>query len=389
MINVDRIWDFLQRLSPLTRSYLLTELERLELAGMEMPGSADIQARLRAEFRNDGSAQNRGNPPSRYFFAPLEPLLIDAASEYGTSGRVPRSSLGPIWEWISRDLLPTMARDYVKAINDLVSANNEREARKIASTFQTKVVKSLESTLASAGGVQRARSKLAAYTAAKSAYDDLVKVMFALRSREALAKFNEALPAKIDKFDDNRVSKISALLNAFKKDYPDGLPFALTLVANRLKPSESWQLLRLATKSAASKSAADIAATPYALVVSMVLDRLDDKRLALRVAFRNNRVLVAKDLLTDIYDTEYALRVRIDKLDESDWGARLRNLMDAIAILVADEVSRFPPEVGHVFASRSLRSHDSLAGRLTYLAWKGRDVFTNGAAFCRKLIKAA
>lgn len=50
----------------------------------------------------------------------------------------------------------------------------------------------------------------------------------------------------------------------------------------------------------------------------MVLDRLDDKRLALRVALRNERVLDSKNLLRDIYDTEYALQVRIDSLDESE-----------------------------------------------------------------------
>ncbi|MFN5687032.1 MAG: hypothetical protein ACK46T_23080, partial [Bradyrhizobium sp.] len=49
---VDRIWEFLQRLSPLTRSCLLSELERLELSGVDMPGSADIQARLRAEIQD-------------------------------------------------------------------------------------------------------------------------------------------------------------------------------------------------------------------------------------------------------------------------------------------------------------------------------------------------
>jgi len=36
--------------------------------------------------------------------------------------------------------------------------------------------------------------------------------------------------------------------------------------------SNPWQLIRLATKAAPSKNAADVAATPYAIVVSMVLD---------------------------------------------------------------------------------------------------------------------
>ena len=109
----------------------------------------------------------------------------------------------------------------------------------------------------------------------------------------------------------------------------------------------------------------------------MVLDRLDDKRLALRVALRNDRVLIAKDLITGIYDTEYWLRARIDGFDESEWGIRLRGQMEAIAALIDAEVARFPPDVGHVFASRRLRRHDTLAARLTNFAWKGRDAVNN------------
>jgi hypothetical protein len=97
-------------------------------------------------------------------------------------------------------------------------------------------------------------------------------------------------------------------------------------------------------------------------------------------------VLVAKELLTEIYDTEYALQVRIDQLEQSNWGLRLRQIMDGISALVEAEVSRFPEEVGHIFASRRLRSHQSLSGRLSYLAWKGRDVVQDGAAFWRKLV---
>ena len=384
MIQADRIQEYLRRLTPLARGNLLIELERLEVCGSEIPGSADVLARLRAEVRNDGSTQNRAGNPSRYFFAPLEPLLIDGAPAHANSGRILRGSLSPIWEWISRDLLPTMARDYAKEINELIAANDQREARQVAATFQTKVVKYLENTLGSLDGADQTQVKIATYTASHAAYGDLTKMLHVLCARDALAKFSDALPATIKKFDDARVSKVATLLDAFGKNHAEALPFALTLVAKRLRTP--WQLIRLATKAAPSKNAADIAATPYAIAVLMVLDRLDDNRSALRVALRNNRVLVCKEILTDIYDTEYALQVRIDLLDESDWGERLHNLMNAIAALVEAEVSRFPKNVGHVLGSRRLRSHQSLAGRLTYLAWKGRDAVSGGAAYCKKLV---
>ncbi len=387
MALTDEIQEFLQRLTPLTRGNLLTELERLEVCGAEIPGAEPVLEKLRAEFRKDGSTQNRVNNSSRYFFAPLEPLLIDSDPDHANSGRISRGSLAPIWEWISRDLLPTMARDYVGAVNKLIAADNQREAQRVVDTFQTKVVKSLENMFVSPNAADQTRAKLATYTTSRSAYDDLAKMLCVLRARDALAKFSDALPVKIGELDDAQVLKVTSLLDAFGKKHADVLPFALTLVARRLKAS--WQLIRLATKAAPSKNAADIVAVPYAIAVSMVLDRLDDKRSALRVALKNNRVFVAKEILTEIYDIEYALRVRIDLLDESEWGERLNKLIGEIAALVEAEVKRFPDKIGHVLGSRRLRSYQSLSGRLTYLAWKGRDALAGGAAFCKKLVSAA
>jgi hypothetical protein len=384
MAQPDRIQDFLQRLRPPTRNNLLTELERLELCGVEMPGSATVMEKLRAEFRASGQAQKRMANPARYFFAPLEPLLVDSAAEHANSGRLQRGSLAAIWEWITRDLLPTMARDYTTQMNDLIAADKQREARQAASTFQTKVVKSLENTLGSPDGAALIRNKLATYTASQTAFGDLTKMLNVLRARDALAKFDDALPVKINSLEDAQAAKITQLLDAFRKDQAEQVPFALALVAVRLKTP--WHLIRLATKAAPSKSAADIAATPYAVAVSMVLDRLDDCRATLRVALRNERILVAREILAGVYDTEYALGIRIDRLEESEWGQRLSQLMAAIAALVEAEVSRFPENVGHVLGSRSLRSHQSLAGRMTYWAWKGRDAVSGGAAYCRRLV---
>jgi hypothetical protein len=388
MLQADRIAEYLKRLTPQARANLLNELERLQLCGVDVPGSGALLETLRAEFRKDGQTQNRMGNPARYFFTPLEPFLMDGDPDHANPGRLSRGSLSPIWDWISRDLLPTMARDYTEQMKGLIASDKKREAQQAASTFQTKVVKSLENTFASEDAAEQARAKLATYTASHAVFGDLGKMVNVLRAREGLAKLAGELPDQISNFDDGKVVKIAALLDAFansgKGSGANAVPFALTLVASRLKTP--WQLIRLATKAAPSKSAADVAATPYAIAVTMVLDRIEDKKLALRFALKNNRVLVAKEILTGLYDTEYALQVRIDNLDRCEWGVRLQRLMTEIAALVEAEVSRFPDNVGHILGSRSLRSHESLSGRLTYLAWKGRDAVHEGAAFFKGLI---
>jgi hypothetical protein len=277
-----------------------------------------------------------------------------------------------------------MARDYVTQMTDLIAADKQREALRTTSTFHTKVVKSLENTIGSPDNVAQIHRKLATYTASQTAYDDLIKMLKVLRAREALAKFDHALPARINRFEDAQIAKVTQLLDAFAKDHPEQIPFALTLVAGRLKTP--WQLIRLATKAASSKDAADVAATRYAIAVSMVLDRLDDQRATLRFALKNERILVAREILADVYATEYALRVRIDSLEQSEWGQRLDELVAAIATLVEAEVSRFPENVGHILGSRSLRSHQSLSGRMTYWAWKGRDAVSDGAAYFKRMV---
>jgi hypothetical protein len=384
MVRPSRLQEFLQRLTPPTRSNLLTELERLELCGDEIPGSAAVLETLRAEFRPNGQTQQRVLNPARYFFAPLEPLLVEGAPIHANTGRIQRGSLAAIWEWISRDLLPTMARDYIKQMAGLIAADSQREARQAASTFQTKVMKSLENTIGSPDSVTEIRNRLASYTTSKAAFDDLIKVLVVLRAQEALAKFEQALPDRLDKFDDRQVAKVTLLLDKFAKENAEQIPFALALVARRLKTP--WQLIRLATKAAPTKNAADIAATPYAVAVSMALDLLEDNRAVLRFALKNERILVAREILVRVYDAEYALRVRIDLPEGSDWGQRLDGLMASIATLVESEISCFPDKVGHILGSRSLRRHDSLAGRMTHWAWKGRDALNGGVAFCKKMV---
>jgi hypothetical protein len=272
-------------------------------------------------------------------------------------------------------------------VKDLIAAGKQKEARQAVTAFQTKVVKYLESTLRDPDSAGHTRFKLATYTASRAAYDDLVKIMQALRARDALAKFNSALPESFAKFEDAQIRKMTGLLHGFAKENTDAVPFAIALIARRLRTP--WQLIFLATKAAASRSAADVAATPYAIAIAMVLDRIDDSRASLRIALRNNRVIVARDLLTEIYDIEHALHLRIDQFDQSAWGERLTSMMDAVARLVEAEVSRFPDEVGHVLASRRLRSRVSLSGRLAQLAHKGRDAVSSSAANFMKLINAA
>src|SRR5436190_17236349 len=97
------------------------------------------------------------------------------------------------------------------------------------------------------------------------------------------------------------------------------------------------------------------------MAVSMTLSRLDDKRVALRDALKGGRVLIARDVLADIYATEDALRAEIDQLDSSGWGLGLDDVIATVTALVEAEVSTLPKDQQHILKSRTLRNPDTLA----------------------------
>src|SRR5947208_4552328 len=146
--NSDHLSQYLRQLTPQVRARLLAELERLHLIGEDIPHSESLIAALRSEFRNTGQSHYRVGNPSRYFFEPLEPMLVDGAPERANGGQIARGSLGPIWCLVTEKLLPSMADGYVASAKKAIVANNQAEARRLAEGFQNKVVTYLDGVLA-------------------------------------------------------------------------------------------------------------------------------------------------------------------------------------------------------------------------------------------------
>jgi hypothetical protein len=372
----EHLSQYLRQLTPQVRARLLAELERLHLIGEDIPHSESLIDALRAEFRNTGESHYRVGNPSRYFFEPLEPVLVDGAPERANNGQIARGSLGPIWSLVTERLLPSMADGYVASAKKAIVANNQAEARRLAEGFQNKVVTYLDGVLATDEGVATVRAGLEFYTSSHATFEGLRKMLRVMHGRQELAELARVLPAKIAALDGGGLARALDLLNGLRSRRAEMIPFALIVLARRLETP--WQLIRLATQPAASKAVARIASMPYAIAVSIVLDQIDVKRLLLIDALRHNRMDRAKEILTEIYATDAAIRKRIE-LDGSDWGKRLDELMLAVDAVLDAEIRSIPSDHQHLLHTLEafrLRMDRSSDGRLGQLMRKGRDVLT-------------
>jgi len=93
--------------------------------------------------------------------------------------------------------------------------------------------------------------------------------------------------------------------------------------------------------------------------VSMVLDQIDNRRLMLLDALKNNRTPLAKEILSEIYEIEDAVKACVD-LRESDWGNRMRSLMTSIKTALDSEVNTIAGDHLHLrHVLESAKSHPS------------------------------
>src|SRR6202012_4414417 len=102
--------------------------------------------------------------------------------------------------------------------------------------------------------------------------EDMLPVGAVLSAHEALDTLSSRLPSYLRIFADSQIASVISALNVATLQTPLVLPFALSLVMQRL--SASWQIIRLAIKIAASDDEIRVAATPYGIAVSLALPDL-------------------------------------------------------------------------------------------------------------------
>jgi hypothetical protein len=354
--TAEKLRGFLRELTPRARAMLLAELER---GGAPMPGSDIILRELRnAERPADAAAPTAPEPavpaPSdvdgqaaRMFFAFLEPFFVDDAPEYVHHGRLARASAEPIWQWISRDLVPAEAKTYTASVTKLLAAGQATNA------FQEKVAQAIDKALAAIAGDDKAKRQLTHQIGTPRALDDIRYLATILKSRDVLAVLAGKIPPKIRNVTDDQIASVIGFLDSTAGRQREVYVMALVLVLNRLVAP--WQLIRLAIKAADSDFPARIAETPYAPAVTIVLAELERLVRMLDANLRRGAAMEQPTLLKDIHDAARGLRTEIDFSADSAWGRSLAAIRSQLAVALRPEIESAPGRVRRMLRVRAAK----------------------------------
>ncbi|WGD49653.1 hypothetical protein QA641_29000 [Bradyrhizobium sp. CB1650] len=348
--SIERLREYLAQLPPQSQALLMREFERALERGQDTAVATLVLEQLRKIVRKteaEQAAPPRTDDLSRLLFQPLEPFLVDAGVPVRV-GQVRRSSLHPIWQWLGRDGAPAKVNEFEATLACLPSTDNAGQIDALALKLQAVASDAIAELIGPGGGD---KSRALARVGPPNVIEDLYSIGAVLGVREAMATLGEKLPRFLRAFGDSQIASVTAALNIPALQTPQMLPFALSMVIQRM--TAPWQIIRLAVKIAASDDEIRVAATPYGVAVTIALHDLSCLAAILRMDIKRGRFDTVADNLKALHDGVRGLRTELDLRNDSAWGKQLTSIRADISNALQSEIDSVPGRVRRILRQRA------------------------------------
>jgi hypothetical protein len=347
--STERLRNYLAQLPPRSQALLMREFERAVERGEDAATANFVLEELRKIVRgNDDDARPRTDNPTRLLFRPLEPFLIESSVAI-RPGQIRRASLLQLWQWLAREATPALVGEFETALARGPDSGTSPEIEAIARKLQHAAAEAIQAVVKPAPGVdnRRALSRIGP----PDVIEDLPSIAFVLQAREAVETFNSRLPSYLRVFNDTQISALMSAINVPSLQSPQLLPFALSLVIQRL--AEPWQIIRMAIRMAASDDEMRVASTPYGVAVTIALHDLSCLAATLRADIKRGRFGEVAEHLKTLHDGVRGLRTELDLRNDSTWGKQLAAIRADISSALQSEIDSVPGRVRRLLRQRS------------------------------------
>jgi len=346
--SIERLRDYLAQLPPQAQALLMREFERAIERGEDVSVATFVLEQLRKVVRGaEDEARPRTDDPARLTFRTLEPFLVEGNLPV-RPGQIRRASLLPVWQWRVRDGAPDAFKEFEAALTSLKQSATASDLDKPVRKFQLAASEAINKIVTPAPGGDKQRAL--ARVGPPNVIEDMLPIGAVLSAHEALDTLNGRLPSYLRIFAESQTTSVMASLNVPTLQTPLVLPFALSLVMQRL--SAPWQIIRLAIKIAASDDEIRVAATPYGIAVTIALHDLSYLAAALRTDIRRGHFDNVGEHLKTLHDGVRGLRTELDLRNDSAWGKQLTAIRAEISNSLQSEIDSVPGRVRRILRQR-------------------------------------
>jgi hypothetical protein len=281
---------------------------------------------------------DRTPSPLRLLCRPFEDLLLDGARKDKQKGRIARSSVIPVWRWLSQTVIPAETKSYCDQVKELVLAYKLEEALECASKFWPVAGEALRATLAS--DPKQARAVLNGDLAVGDAED----ISLFLCAGSAMVEIQQLLPKPAPALTDELLWSLRRIYDRVVESVVDAAPYVPVVAMARL--AKPWEALKLALLITHQTQDTLISSTDMGLVGDILFSRMEDCRMAIHATRHPNfDVKELIDNLTGFTDISSAIVKEVEILRRGKWGQRLLKDRAAVGAVMDGFMERAPKEI--------------------------------------------
>lgn len=337
-----KLEQFLTTLSP---DMVASIVQAIEKPGQDGdPVARMILSAARKLIRETDTKVPRLMEPQRMFAQPLEPFLVETAQNNKQHGRINRDSLGAIWNWLERDLIPDELAELDAEIRENVSLGKQADAEAGVRRLRERAAKSIHELKAGLEGQPDARLRMAGQLGGENVLDDAFDLATVFTHLEKIAYLRDRLPPIIAALEGKPLSTLRETVSDMATETPEIRVFLLALVMGRLQhPAE---IVRLAKISVNSDASTKIEAHPDSAAVDLVLydanTRADEVLACLGNQSRFEEACLA---LREYYELAHGLNVEIDISSASAWAKQITKMRARLSDRISTEIGDAPRQI--------------------------------------------
>lgn len=335
-----------------TRLAKAVEVDRLT-DGAILPHELILDG-LRPVLSRGSIKYDRTPTPLRLFCRPFEDILTSAPRTAKQKGRIARSSIMPVWNWVTMQLIPKASHAYVSELKSLLVSYRAEEARDRAIVFWTDASAAMRDALSTAAGCKKAEAILKDGLAVA----DAGEMALLLSAGAQVLELQDKLPKPIPCFTPDLVNDCKAIYERLIEATPDAAPYVVVMVMNRL--ARRWEALRLAVVISRKSRDTLISSTDVGLAGDILFADLDALSQAVRAA-RHPR-FDAEALVENVASFAELSSAIVKELEirrDGRWGQALLKDRAEIGAVMDKFMERAPKEISNAFPTKNARAMDS------------------------------
>lgn len=220
---------------------LAAAVERERLTGSsKMPVDTILEA-LRPMLRKAG---RRIPTPRRLFCVAFEDLLIDGPREEKQTGRILRSSVAKLWQWLEAEGLKDKLATLEKAIAAAILARETKREHDLVAQLRAVAADAVRQSFGQIPKEGAARRSLALKFGGEDGLADIEEIALILDAGHEFEAIRAKLPRQVDTLTNEHLATIRDIYDDLSARRPELCPYVALILLPRL--AKPWEALRLA-----------------------------------------------------------------------------------------------------------------------------------------------